>query len=77
MYAILLDQPMSRSDVRAEAAEQAILKFPQCQIRVADRPPFFRCSCGARYDNHGQHPETPGPSDPQPDQPAQQYPFDN
>jgi hypothetical protein len=37
-------------------AEQERLS-PGCLVRLADHPPFFRCSCGARYSNPGEHPD--------------------
>lgn len=58
--------------------ERRILQVEQdtlprgCVMRLAENPPFYRCSCGARYDNPGQHSQP----DASQDQPAQQYPFD-
>ena len=33
----------------------------ECVVRLAARPPFYRCSCGSRYNNTGEHsaPQTP------------------
>lgn len=58
------------------ASEQDRLPFPECQVRLAENPPFYRCSCGASYANPGEHPETRGAQDPEPDTRAQ-YPFNS
>jgi len=73
---LFMTQQMSKIERQAEAAEQAQLRFPECQARLAERPPFYRCSSGARYDNPGQRPPSPGPQDPEPNTPTH-YPFDS
>jgi len=56
-------QAMMLETRRLLPIEEAILRAeqerlgPGCVVRLADHPPYFRCSCGAHYSNPGEHPE--------------------